>query len=140
MRFTDVILQTATKGLVFVILTFSVYVLFAGHHNPGGGFVGGLVTAAALVLLNLAFDAKTVRYMVPIDFKLLAAFGVLMAIATGAASLLADVPFLKQSYTLVSLPIFGETEIASALIFDIGVYLTVVGTTMTIINNISEDA
>lgn len=139
MKFTDVILHTTTKILVFIILTFSIYVLFAGHHHPGGGFVGGLVTASAIVLLYIAFDAKTVREIIPIDFKLIGALGALVAIGTGAASLLYDVPFLTQAYESFHLPLIGEVELASAVLFDIGVYGAVVGTTMTIISSISED-
>lgn len=139
MKFTDVILHTATKVLVFIILTFSIYVMFAGHHNPGGGFVGGLVTASAIVLLYIAFDAPTVREIIPLDFKLVGALGVILAVLTGSASLLYDVPFLTQSYMIVDTPLTGEIELASALLFDIGVYLAVVGTTMTIITSISED-
>ncbi len=139
MRFTDVILQTATKVLVFIILTFSIYVLFAGHHYPGGGFVGGLATASAFVLLYITFDAQTMREIIPIDYKLLGALGILIAVLTGTGSLLLDLPFLTQGSIEMSLPLLGETEIASALIFDIGVYFAVIGTTMTIITSISED-
>ncbi len=139
MRFTDVILQTATKVLVFIILTFSIYVLFAGHHYPGGGFVGGLATASAFVLLYIAFDAETVSQIIPIDYKLLGALGILMAVLTGTASLLFDLPFLTHGAIEMRLPLLGDTKVASALAFDIGVYFAVIGTTMTIITSISED-
>ena len=139
MKFTDVYLQTATKILVFIIMTFSIYVLFAGHNNPGGGFIGGLITASGLILLYIAFDLQSVRDIIPVDFKKLAATGVLIAVLTGVVSLVLDVPFLSQTYTYVDLPFLGETELASAMIFDLGVYLTVLGTTMTIITSISED-
>ncbi|MCR8657422.1 Na(+)/H(+) antiporter subunit B [Paenibacillus endoradicis] len=139
MKFTDVYLQTATKILVFIIMTFSIYVLFAGHNNPGGGFIGGLITASALILLYIAFDLQSVRDIIPVDFKKLAATGVLIALLTGVASLVLNVPFLSQAYTYVDLPFLGKTELATAMIFDLGVYLAVLGTTMTIITSISED-
>lgn len=139
MNFKDVILQTATKVLTFIILTFSIYVLFAGHHNPGGGFIGGLITASALVLLYITFDAKTVRTMIPVDYKVMGAVGVLLAISTGAGALLFDAPFLTQSFSSIPLPLLGETELATAVLFDLGVYFAVIGTTMTIIMSISED-
>ncbi|MDF2927483.1 MAG: monovalent cation/H+ antiporter subunit [Paenibacillaceae bacterium] len=139
MKFTDVFLQTAAKILVFIILIFSVYVLFAGHHNPGGGFIGGLITSSALVLLYLAFDLQSVRNIIPFPFNKLAAAGVITSVLTGTVSMLLDLPFLFQSFTYVELPFLGKTEIASALAFDLGVYMTVVGTTMTIITSISED-
>ncbi|HEY2494024.1 MAG TPA: Na(+)/H(+) antiporter subunit B [Paenibacillus sp.] len=139
MKFTDVFLQTSTKILVFIIMTFSIYILFAGHHNPGGGFIGGLITASALVLLYITFDLQTVRDIIPVDFNQLAATGVIVSVLTGTASFLFDVPFLTQTFTYVDLPLLGKTELASAVIFDLGVYMTVIGTTMTIITSISED-
>lgn len=120
-------------------MTFSIYVLFAGHNNPGGGFIGGLITASALILLYIAFDLQSVRDIIPVDFKKLAATGVLIALLTGVASLVLNIPFLSQAFTYVDLPFLGKTELATAMIFDLGVYLAVLGTTMTIITSISED-
>jgi monovalent cation:proton antiporter len=139
MKFTDVILQTATKVLAFIILIYAVYVLFAGHHNPGGGFVGGLVTASAIVLLYLAFDTRTVRQIIKADFKWVGAAGVLLAVCTGCAPLVKGEPFLSHSYIDARLPLIGEIHLATAVLFDIGVFLAVIGTTMTIMIGISED-
>src|SRR5690625_1010657 len=139
MKFTDLILQTATKILVFIIVIFSIYILFAGHHNPGGGFIGGLVTSSAIVLLYMAFDVQTVRQNLPIDFKKVGAVGILIAVLTGIGALFFDEPFLYQTFDYVNLPIFGEVELATAVLFDLGVYLAVVGTAVTIILSISED-
>ena len=72
----DVILQTVTRIAAVIILTFSIYLFMGGHHNPGGGFVGGLSTAAAIVLIYLTFDIEKVRNNIRIDFKKLAALGV----------------------------------------------------------------
>lgn len=139
MRFTDNILREASKVLVFIIMIFSIYILFAGHHNPGGGFIGGLITASALLLLYVAFDVDAVQEIIPVDFKIVGAAGLLLAILTGAGAMLFGVPFLTQAYTYVNLPLFGETALATALLFDLGVYLVVIGTTMTLIRSISED-
>lgn len=137
--FADVILQTSAKVLVFLILAYAIYILFAGHHNPGGGFVGGLVTASGLVLLYLAFDAKTVRQIIPLNFRIVGACGVLVSVLTGAIPALIGDPFLTHEATYATLPVFGETHLATAVLFDIGVFLAVVGTAMTIITSISED-
>jgi len=120
-------------------MTFSIYVLFAGHNNPGGGFIGGLITASALVLLYIAFDLQTVQEVIPVDYKKLAATGVIVSVLTGVGSLVLDVPFLSQTFKYVELPFLGKTELTTAMIFDLGVYMCVVGTTMTIITSISED-
>ncbi|MEZ0480128.1 Na(+)/H(+) antiporter subunit B [Planococcus sp. SSTMD024] len=139
MRTNDVMLQTATKVVTFIILMFAVHIFFAGHYTPGGGFVGGLLTTSAIVLLMLAFDIPTVNKVLPINYVVLTAFGLLIAIATAAASIFFDVPFFTHAYDYFDLPLFGETSLHSALLFDIGVYLVVVGVTMTIIQTIGED-
>lgn len=139
LKFDDIILHLTTRIITFIIITFSIYLFFAGHHNPGGGFIGGLVTASAIVLLLLAFDLETVKKIVPIDFKRVAAVGVLIAVLTGLASVFFEEPFLNQTYGTFHLPIFGETELATATLFDLGVYLAVVGTALTIVFSIGED-
>ena len=139
MKTNDLILQTATKITVFIILAYSLNLFFAGHNTPGGGFIGGLISAAAIVLLLLAFDMKTVNKILPFDFKKVAALGLLIAALTGMGSFLFDVPFLTHTFGHFDLPIFGDTELATAVLFDTGVYLVVVGVTLTIIQTIGED-
>lgn len=139
MRINDTILQTVTKAIAFIILTFSIFLFFAGHHNPGGGFIGGLMSASGLVLLYLAYDIETMKKVIPIDFKLLTAFGLLLAVGTGIGSFFYKVPFLSHSFAYHKLPILGKTELATVLIFDLGVYFTVIGITMTIILTIGGD-
>ncbi len=139
MRINDVILQTAAKVVIFIILTFSVYLFFAGHNNPGGGFIGGLMTAAALVLLAMAFDMETIRKVLPFNFRIVTATGLLIALLTGMGSFLFDAPFLSHAFEYRELPFLGKTELATAVLFDLGVYLAVVGVTMTIILFIGED-
>ncbi|SDH46489.1 multisubunit sodium/proton antiporter, MrpB subunit [Alteribacillus persepolensis] len=139
MKSNDVILQTATKFVLFIILAFSVYMFFNGHHEPGGGFIGGLMTASALVLLLLAYDIEMVRNILPVDFKLVTAAGLLTAVGTGLGSFLFGVPFLSQTFDYFTFPVLGELELATALLFDVGVYLVVIGVTLTIIQTIGED-
>lgn len=138
-NFTDVYLHTASTVLVFLIMTYAVYILFAGHNNPGGGFVGGLVIATGLVLLYLAFDSKTVSQILPINFRIVGAAGVLTAVLTGAVPAFFGQPFLTHHMFHLALPLFGEVHLATAVLFDIGVFLAVIGTAMTIISSISED-
>ncbi|MBT2571975.1 Na(+)/H(+) antiporter subunit B [Planococcus sp. ISL-110] len=139
MRTNDVMLQTATKVVTFIILMFAVHIFFAGHYTPGGGFVGGLLTTSAIVLLMLAFDLETVKKILPINYVSMTAVGLLLALATAAASIIFDVPFFTHAYDYYDLPLFGNTSLHSALLFDVGVYLVVVGVTMTIIQTIGED-
>ncbi|MNJ35011.1 Na(+)/H(+) antiporter subunit B [Paenibacillus bouchesdurhonensis] len=139
MKINDVILQTVTKIVVFIILTMAVYLFVSGHNSPGGGFIGGLVLASALVLLFLAFDTETIMNRIPLDFKMVAAVGAFIAVATGVVSLFFDVPFLSQAYSYFNLPVFGQTGLATVTIFELGVALAVVGVVVTIILSISED-
>ncbi|MGD7025223.1 Na(+)/H(+) antiporter subunit B [Rossellomorea vietnamensis] len=136
MKTNDVILQTVTTIVSFIIILFSIQLFFAGHYTPGGGFIGGLMTSGALVLLLLAFDIKTVNTILPIDYRLLTAIGLLLAVGTGAGALLFDVPFLTHAYDYFHLPLLGETSLHTAVIFDTGVYFVVIGITMTIIQTI----
>ncbi|MEH7252307.1 Na(+)/H(+) antiporter subunit B [Neobacillus niacini] len=135
----DVIIRSVSKVAVVIILTFAINLFISGHHNPGGGFIGGLAFSSALILLFLSFDIETVRKNIPLDFKILAAVGVLISVSTGVGSMLFDVPFLTQAYGYFNLPIFGKTELATAVIFDIGVALAVIGTSITIILTIGDD-
>ncbi|WP_411345428.1 Na+/H+ antiporter subunit A [Paenibacillus sp. WLX1005] len=135
----DVILATGTKVIVFIILTFALYLFFAGHNNPGGGFIGGLMAASALILLALAFNVELARRVVPIDYRDLIATGLGIAYLTGIGSFLFGMPFLSHTFAYVELPFLGKTELATAMIFDLGVFLTVIGVTMIIILQIGED-
>lgn len=83
MKINEVLLQSVTKVIVFIILTLAIYLFFSGHNNPGGGFVGGLVLASSFVLMLLAFDIETVKHGIPVDFKLVAALGAAIVVITG---------------------------------------------------------
>lgn len=135
----DVILQTVTRLVVFIILTFGVELFFAGHNDPGGGFVGGLVLSSAIVLLYLVFDIETVHQGIPVDFKRVAALGVVFVVGSGVGAILFGAAFLSQTFDYFDLPVFGNTELATVMLFEAGVAMTVIGTVVTIMLSISED-
>lgn len=139
MKINNVILRTVTKVVVFIILTLAVYLFFAGHNSPGGGFVGGLVLAAAFVLLFIVYDIETIRKGVPLDFKKVAALGAFISVGTGFGALLFGEPFLSMSFDYFTFPFFGEVELSTVTLFEAGVALAVVGVVCTIILSISED-
>ncbi|CAH0344615.1 Na(+)/H(+) antiporter subunit B [Bacillus sp. CECT 9360] len=138
MKTNDLILQTVTKVASPVIFLFSIYIFFGGHYSPGGGFVGGLLASGAIVLLLLSYDIKTVANILPIDYKLVVAIGLLIAALTGTGALIFDAPFMTHAYQYFDLPIIGHTSLHTAVLFDLGVYLVVIGVTMTIIQTIGE--
>lgn len=139
MKTNDVILQTTTKVVFFIIFIFSIHIFFAGHYTPGGGFVGGLLTTGALILLLLAFDLKTVQKALPFDFMKVVAVGLLLAILTASWPLFVDLPFFTHAFDDFNLLLFGETSLHTAMLFDLGVYLVVVGAAMTMIQTIGGD-
>ncbi|MEC5422596.1 Na(+)/H(+) antiporter subunit B [Virgibacillus sp. C22-A2] len=135
----DIVLRTTTSLIAFILLGFAVYLLIAGHNSPGGGFVGGLMTSGAVLLMYMAYGIEAVKKMLPINFLTLIPIGLAIALGTGMASFLFGVPFLTQTFDYFTIPLFGEIELATAMIFDIGVYLTVVGVMITIILTIATD-
>ena len=139
MKINEVILQSVTKVVVFIILTLALYLFFSGHNNPGGGFIGGLVLASSFVLILLAFDIETVKKGFPVDFKLIGATGALIVLVTGLGATVFGESFLTLAFATYNLPLFGEMEFSTVTIFEIGVALTVVGVVVTIILSISED-
>lgn len=139
MKINDVILRTVVRAVVFIILTLGMYLFFAGHNAPGGGFIGGLVLGSAIVLLYLTYDIETVHKGMPFDFKKVAAIGVLLATGTAIGSIVFDVSFLTQADRYFHIPLLGETHLSTVMLFEAGVALTVIGTVVTIILSISED-
>jgi multicomponent Na+:H+ antiporter subunit B len=135
----ELMLHTLTRVVTFIILAFSVYLFFAGHNNPGGGFIGGLMTACALLLMYLGFDMKSMKKALPFNYTTIIAVGLLISIATGVSSMLFGYPFLTQFFEYYQLPILGETELTTALPFDLGIYLVVVAIALIIILTIAED-
>lgn len=135
----NVILETTIKVILFIIVLFSVYIFFAGHYYPGGGFIGGLMTSGAIVLLLIAYDIDTVAKILPFNYRIMTGIGLLFAIGTSAGALFFNVPFLTHVFTYVDVPILGELSLHTATLFDLGVYLVVIGVTMTIIQTIGVD-
>ena len=139
MKINNLILRTASRFVVFIILTLALYLFFAGHNKPGGGFIAGLVLASAFVLMFMVNDIETVKKSIPIDFKRVAALGSLLAVGTGFGGIFFGSPFLTQVFGEFHLPLFGAVELTTVTIFEAGVTLTVVGVVITIILSISED-
>ncbi len=136
---SSLMLHTITRIVAFIILSFSVFLFFAGHNNPGGGFIGGLMTAAGLLLLYVSFDLKTIKRVIPFNYTTMIAIGMLLAIGTGVVSMFFGDAYLTQYFDYFQLPILGETELTTALPFDLGIYLVVVGVALLSILTIAED-
>ncbi|NJK87948.1 MAG: Na+/H+ antiporter subunit B [Myxococcales bacterium] len=121
------LLRTMVRFLLPLTLLFSVFVFARGHHEPGGGFVGGLVAAAALVLWIIAGGARHARDEFPVDPSLLAAMGLGFAGIAAVLPAFAGEPMLKSMWVHVPLPGGGSYELGTTTLFDLGVYFVVVG-------------
>ncbi|PKM22059.1 MAG: monovalent cation/H+ antiporter subunit A, partial [Gammaproteobacteria bacterium HGW-Gammaproteobacteria-14] len=132
------VLTTISRSLLPMALLVALYILVRGHNLPGGGFIAGLVTAIALTLQYVAHSVPWMHQRVPNNYHPLVAIGVLIAGLTGLASMLLGYPFLTSTFSHVHWPLVGEFELASAMLFDIGVYLTVVGSVLLILANLGR--
>ena len=133
------ILKTASGYLLPVLLLFSVFILLRGHYLPGGGFVGGLVASIAFVLHAFANGLENTKSLLRIHPGFLMPFGLAIAFVSGLAPMfLANLPFMTGIWFDEPLPVIGM--VGSALFFDTGVFLVVIGVTLTIIFTISESA
>jgi multicomponent Na+:H+ antiporter subunit B len=132
----SLIFSTATRYLLALLLLFSIYLLLRGHNAPGGGFVGGLVASAAFVLYAFAFDVDSARRALRIDSRFFIGGGLLVAVGSGLLSVIGRFPFMTGLWFQQPVPILGK--IGTPVIFDVGVYLVVLGVVLTIIFTLAE--
>lgn len=132
------ILATLSRVLLPLALLVSVFIFLRGHNLPGGGFIAGLITSVALILQYVASGIHWTRARLPLNFQGLAGLGVLVAALTGLGSWLFGHPFLTTAFGHFHLPLVGEFELATAMLFDLGVYLTVVGATLLILAHLGK--
>lgn len=132
------ILETVARAAFPAVLVFSLYLLFVGHNAPGGGFVGGLVAGAGLVLRFLAAGSVGLRTITRVRYEVLLGFGLGLAALAGAAGWVLGGAFLESSYVEGRLPLYGEVALVSPLFFDIGVYCVVVGLVLGVLSTLGD--
>ncbi|GGD67785.1 monovalent cation/H+ antiporter subunit A [Lacimicrobium alkaliphilum] len=132
------ILAMISQSLLPLALLVSAYIFLRGHNMPGGGFIAGLITSVALIQQYIAHGVDWIKPRIKVDYQWLIASGVLIAALTGAGSWLFGKPFLTSWFDYFDIPWIGEIELASAILFDLGVYLTVVGATLLILANLGK--
>lgn len=131
------ILRSGARFLVPLMLLFSVFVLVRGHNEPGGGFVGGLVAATAFALVLLSEGLGKARRLLRLDPLTLVAAGLLVALASGVPPLLLGEPYMTGVWLKVPLPVIGK--VGSPVVFDVGVYLVVLGIVLAILFALGEE-
>jgi len=135
----SLILRAATRFLLPLFLQYSLFLLLRGHHEPGGGFVGGLVAASAFVLYAIAYDVSSAQRALRVDPRTLIGVGLVVALGSGVLPLFYDRPFLTGQWGHLSLPGGASLDLGTPLLFDIGVYLVVLGVTSLIILALAEE-
>lgn len=131
------ILSAIAPIVLHLTLIFSLFLLLYGHNQPGGGFIAGLMTAVGLVLQWVAFDAREGWRRFNWPWDKIFSWGLALAAGVGLFGLLKGA-FLKSSLYEFDLPFVGRVELLSAFLFDVGVYMVVVGVVMMILTLICE--
>lgn len=132
------ILSVTARLVLPLALMVSAYIFLRGHNQPGGGFIAGLITAVAFTLQYMAGGLVWAQERMRTQFRPLIGVGILLASMTGMGSLLVGYPFLTSTFRYLELPLIGEIELASVLLFDLGVYAVVVGSTLLILANLGK--
>jgi multicomponent K+:H+ antiporter subunit A len=124
------IMQTLTRLLFPLMLMVAVFIFIRGHNLPGGGFIAGLIAAVALIVQYLANGITWTAARLKIDMHWVIGWGLLFAVVTGLVSMVLGHPFMTTTFTYLTWPVVGKFEVASAIAFDLGVFLVVVGSTV----------
>jgi len=127
------------RFLLPLLLLYSVFLFLRGHNYSGGGFTGGLVAGAGFILYALGCKVSELKQLVRVDPNTLLAWGLLIALLSALAPLAWGDNFLSGEWYPMQLPRLGEIWIGTPFFFELGVYLVVIGTTLTILTNLMEE-
>ena len=136
----SIILRTATRFMLPLLILFSIVVLLRGHNQPGGGFVGGLLASSAFVLYSMAFGVPALQRLLRVPLTTYIAVGVGMALASGIPGLIEGGPFLYGMWASFHLEGFGEIKVGTPFLFDVGVYITVLGVNLLMLLTLAEES
>lgn len=134
----SVVLSNSLRLLLPTAFLFSLYLLFAGHNAPGGGFIGGLVAGAGFVLRHVDRGPGSTAALLPVEPRIILSAGLGLAAVTAMAPWLFGGQLLESAKLEVHLPLLETVKATSALVFDIGVYLIVVGLATGILRNLGQ--
>lgn len=135
-RHRSLVLEVATRIIFPLIMVLSAYLFFAGHNTPGGGFAGGLTAGLALVLRYLAGGRYELGETLPLDAGKVLGTGLALSAGTALTSLLLGAPVLSSAVLHLDVPVLGDVKLVTALFFDLGVYLIVVGLVLDILRSL----
>ncbi|GAA0831750.1 MULTISPECIES: monovalent cation/H+ antiporter subunit A [Marinomonas] len=132
------LLAVISQSLLPLALLVSAYIFLRGHNMPGGGFIAGLITSVAIIQQYIAHGVNWIKQRLKLDYQIMIGSGISIATLSGLGSWVFGHPFLTSWFDYFYLPVIGKFELASAMIFDLGVFLTVVGATMLILANLGQ--
>lgn len=135
----SIIFEVVTRLLFHSMIVFSLYLLFAGHNLPGGGFAGGLVAGLALTIRYLAGGRFELREATPISAGKLLGAGLATAAASGVVPLLLGAEVFQTAILQFWLPVFGDIKFVTSTLFDIGVYTVVVGLVLDVLRSLGAE-
>jgi multisubunit Na+/H+ antiporter MnhB subunit len=136
----SLLLDTTCRLVFDSAIVFSLYLLFSGHNQPGGGFVGGLVAGAAVALRFVTGGIAEVRRVSPVRPWFVLAGGLGLAAITAIVPMLLGSPLLDHAKAEWDLPILGSLKVTSAVVFDAGVYLVVVGLVLMLFEALGDES
>lgn len=134
----SILFEVVTRLIFHTIVVFSIYLLFSGHNNPGGGFAAGLVTGLALMVRYLAGGRYELDEAAPVDAGALMGTGLFIATGSGLAPLAFGGAVLQSAIVDLHLPLLGEVHLVTSLFFDVGVYLVVVGLMLDLLRSLGS--
>ncbi|KAA0101983.1 Na+/H+ antiporter subunit A [Mycolicibacterium sp. P1-18] len=135
-RYRSLVLEVATRIIFPLIMVLSFYFFFAGHNTPGGGFAGGLTAGLALVLRYLAGGRFELGEALPVDAGKVLGVGLALSAGTAVTSLFLGAPVLSSAVFEFDVPVLGHVKLVTALFFDLGVYLIVVGLVLDVLRSL----
>ncbi|MBN1929122.1 MAG: Na+/H+ antiporter subunit B [Chlorobiaceae bacterium] len=133
----SLILSTSSRYLLVLLQLFSVFLLLRGHNEPGGGFAGGLVAAAAYALYFIANGVEEARRVFRFEPLTVVVAGLGVALASTLPSILGGMEFMQSVWGNTGIPVIGK--VGTPLLFDVGVYLLVLGITLKIVFSLAGE-
>ncbi len=134
-KYPELVFKTLAMPIVFALLAIGFHFFLRGHNAPGGGFIAGLIVAVTALLARMSLD----RQLLKLEPLRLVPLGLLIAVSTGIYPMIFANDFLRSAHGHRDWVFVGSFEWASAALFDLGVFLVVIGTTLTIIDLLAED-
>ncbi|NLS09380.1 Na+/H+ antiporter subunit A [Nesterenkonia sp. MY13] len=135
----SIVFEVVTRLMFHAIILLSVYLLLAGHNTPGGGFAGGLLAGLAFVLRYLAGGRYELEAAIPFSAGALMGWGLAVACFTGVLPLFAGGQAFQSFIVDLDLPVLGEHHLVSSVLFDVGVYLVVVGLIVDVLRSLGSE-